>query len=164
MPSIFYPYRYTVLLKSVSDSLATQYVRSNLLQIMMTAIYYLSVYPYEILVEILEPYFFAIARFSEPLITIIQWHLLILLVITVCFSIIFCRPNFSKMEGQEVENTDNQRYRLSQDEGSICSQNLFQVLYYSQSKSFYMEQVDYIHQCIASHRTRELNSITTTQI
>ena len=28
---------------------------------MMTATYYLSVYPYEILVEILEPYFFAIA-------------------------------------------------------------------------------------------------------
>jgi hypothetical protein len=49
----------------------------------MTAIYYLSVYPYEILVEILEPYFFAIARFSEPLITTIQWHLLILLVIAV---------------------------------------------------------------------------------
>jgi hypothetical protein len=25
------------------------------------------------------------------------------------------------MEGQEVENTDNQRYRLPQDEGSIGS-------------------------------------------
>jgi hypothetical protein len=50
----------------------------------MIAIYYLSVYPYEILVEILEHYFFAIAWVSEPLITTtIQWPLLILLVITV---------------------------------------------------------------------------------
>jgi hypothetical protein len=45
--------------------------------------------------------------------------------------IIFCRPNFSKMEGQEVENTDNQRYQLPQDEGSIGLYNLFQALCHS---------------------------------
>ena len=92
-----------------------------------------------------------------------QRPLLILLVITVLLHHLL-QTKFQQNGRARSGNTDNQRYRLPQGEGPISSQNLFQALCHSQTKPFYIVHADYIHQCTASQRTRELTFIASTTV